>query len=172
MKIKLDEGAKMPTRAHKKDPLYGTWRAMRERCRRQNHVNYSDYGGRGIKVCIEWEDFEVFRKWACENGYEIGLSIDRKDVNGNYEPSNCRFATSVQQANNKRNNHLITYNGVTATAAEWSKITGIPYRTILSRINRDKLPLEQVFVKKILLRDTKTGRYISVKEQHDENCFR
>ena len=77
---------------------------------------------------------EEFIKWAYENGYGEDLSIDRIDVNGNYEPSNCRWATVETQANNKRNTIRLAYNGETHTISEWSKITGLSYETIYERI--------------------------------------
>ena len=144
--------------------LYTIWRAMRERCRREANIGYSKYGGRGITVCDEWQDYEAFKRWAYENGYQDVLSIDRIDVDGNYCPENCRWATMKEQANNKRNNHVVTYKGETHTVAEWAEITGISYRTIISRLNRDKLPPEKVFEKRMLRRDTHTGKFISVKE--------
>lgn len=154
--------------SRKQERLYRIWCAMRERCRRAANNRYNRYGGRGIKVCDEWQDYIVFKAWAIKSGYSDGLTIDRIDNNGNYEPSNCRWADNYEQANNKRNNHLITYNGETHSAAEWARLTGIPYRTILSRLNRDRMPPEKVFIKKKLFRDEKTGRYIS-KEENKEN---
>ena len=145
--------------------LYRIWRAMRERCSRKGNVRYADYGGRGITVCAEWQDYETFKCWAYQSGYQGHLTIDRIDVNGNYCPENCRWATMKEQCNNKRNNRIIEYAGEAHTAAEWARITGIPYRTIQSRLNRDKLPPEMVLIKKYLTRDEETGRFVSLEEK-------
>ncbi len=115
--------------------LYNVWASMKSRCANKNHRFYESYGGRGIAVCKEWEgDVKTFYDWALSSGYKEGLSLDRVDNNGNYEPNNCRWATRLEQHNNKRNNLLITLNGRTCTVAEWARKTGINNRTILSRL--------------------------------------
>lgn len=117
--------------------LYITWNNIKNRCYRTSRKDYKNYGGRGITVCEEWRNsFQAFYEWAMANGYREDLTIDRINVNGNYEPSNCRWVDLKTQANNTRRNHYITYKGETHTIAEWSDITGISIAALVHRIER------------------------------------
>lgn len=117
--------------------LYTIWCNMKSRCGNEKHHEYYNYGGRGINVCPELEnDFSSFAKWAKSHGYKEELSIDRIDINGDYCPENCRWATKKEQANNRRNNRIITVNGVSKTMSEWSDVSGVSSSTIWARMNR------------------------------------
>lgn len=85
--------------------LYTIWCGMRQRCNNKNREAYSLYGGKGVKVCDEWNDFLAFKKWAMSNGYADNLSIDRIDNNGDYEPSNCRWITASENVARANKNH-------------------------------------------------------------------
>lgn len=114
--------------------LFRIWNGMLNRCYNPNNHKYKVYGNIGIAVCKEWkENFKVFYDWAISNGYEDVLTIDRIDVNGNYEPTNCRWANVKTQNNNRRNNRLITYKNATHTLSEWSEILNIKRSTLKSR---------------------------------------
>lgn len=124
--------------------LYNTWRKMKDRCINPNQTYFEHYGGRGIKVCEEWlNSFESFRDWAFKNGYNDELTIDRIDNNGNYEPSNCRWITMKEQANNTRKNLHFTYEGETHTLPEWAKIKGISYNKLYQRIHTSNWSFER-----------------------------
>lgn len=121
----------------KRTHLYSVWENMKRRCFNSKNKFYYCYGGRGITVCDEWKNsFEAFRSWSYANGYDEALSLDRIDVNGNYEPSNCRWITMKEQSNNKRTSHFLTLHGDTKTLAQWSEATGLSYPTILYRLKR------------------------------------
>lgn len=120
-----------------KTRLYNIWGGMKDRCFNPRASGYQYYGERGITVCDEWaKDFQSFYEWATQNGYSDDLSIDRIDTNGNYEPSNCRWATAKEQRLNQRQKE-ITYNGETHTLLEWSEITQIKYATLIWRYHQN-----------------------------------
>lgn len=129
--------------------LYHRYDRIKERCYNANNVNYKNYGGRGIIMCDEWKnDFMNFYDWAMNNGYRDTLTIDRIDVNGNYEPSNCRWITIKEQQNNKTNNVYLTCDGKTQTIAQWSNELGISYSTIHARYKRGLSSYECLYKKK------------------------
>lgn len=108
---------------------------MRRRCYRVTYIGYQDYGGRGIRVCERWDSFENF---LADMGFRPSPqhSLDRIDVNGNYEPGNCRWATDFEQANNKRDNRRIEFRGETRTLKEWANTLGVSHTTLADRIDR------------------------------------
>ena len=119
-----------------KEKLYHLFYGIKARCYNTKSNKYEYYGGKGIKICEEWlNSYEAFKKWSYENGYKEGLTIDRIDSNGNYEPSNCRWVTMTVQNRNKDINNYYTYNGKTLLLSDWSKLTGIKESTLYSRIN-------------------------------------
>ena len=123
--------------------LYGIYNKIKWRCEYPNCRDFKNYGGRGIRVCDEWlNSFETFRDWALANGYRDDLTIDRIDVNGNYEPSNCRWVTMKVQTQNRRNSILITFNGETRPLSVWAKEKGIKYLTAYNRYKKGLTPEE------------------------------
>lgn len=122
-----------------KSRLYYVWSGMKDRCYYKKNRNYKNYGGRGIQVCEEWKNnFESFKNWAYKNGYDENAkrgecTLDRINVDKDYEPNNCRFISNKQQCNNKKNNIIIEYKGQKHTLKEWSEIVGINYSILLYR---------------------------------------
>lgn len=117
-------------------PLYRIWHGMKARCYNPKDMNYKSYGERGIDICKEWQTFIPFRDWALKNGWSADLSIERKDVNLGYSPINCRFATQIEQARNKRRTIWITYACETKSLPEWCETLGLSYSQIRQRIAR------------------------------------
>lgn len=125
------------THGMKGTKIYSKWLSMKARCYKKSCKGYKNYGGRGIKVCDDWKNsFITFYEWAIKNGYQDNLTIERIDVNGNYEPDNCKWITNTEQQNNKKNNTYIIYNGDKHTIAEWSRIMGINKNTISGRLRK------------------------------------
>ena len=120
-----------------KTKLYWVYLDMLKRCNKPYCRIYKHYGGRGITVCDEWmgiDGYKNFKEWSNLNGYQEGLSIDRINNDGNYEPSNCRWVTSKVQQNNKSVNRYMTYQNETHTLTEWADIFGIKPGTLNSRL--------------------------------------
>lgn len=113
--------------------LHNIWLAMRNRCNNKKGKDYRNYTLKGITVCDEWKDFNVFFNWAINNGYHPSLSIDRIDGNKGYSPDNCRWATAMEQANNIRTNIHLTLNGTTHTIPEWSRLLKVSPRALYLR---------------------------------------
>lgn len=114
--------------------FYKKWKAMKHRCG-PTWKKRKDYFDRGIKVCERWQLFENF---LADMGptYAEGLEIDRKNNDGDYEPGNCRWATKIEQMNNRRTNHFVEWNGERRTIAEWSRAVGMPFGRISTRLKR------------------------------------
>lgn len=114
--------------------INAVWRQMLDRCRNEGNPSYHNYGGRGIKVCQRWHEFEHF---LADMGHRpSGYQIDRKDNDGDYEPDNCRWATAKQQQNNKRDSLNLEHDGKTLTIEEWAAVTGIKPDTLRGRLRR------------------------------------
>lgn len=124
----------MKTHGLSKHKLYPVWLGMRQRCTDSNHISYQNYGGKGIKVCTEWDSFEQFLSDMGERP-DGDISIERINSNADYCAENCRWATRLEQNSNKKNNKQVTFNGVTRTLKEWSRIVGIRYETLIKRYN-------------------------------------
>jgi len=114
--------------------LYGIWAGIKQRCFNPKSNNYKYYGARGITICPEWINFNSFLKWALSSGYKDGLTIERIDVNGNYEPSNCKWIPLKEQPGNTRQSRWVTWKGKTKNISQWAKHTGLCAETIRRRL--------------------------------------
>lgn len=139
----------------KKHRLFAVWNDMKQRCFNPNCYAHKDYGGRGISVADEWkDDFLCFYKWAMNNGYRQGLTIDRIDNSKGYSPDNCRWATIKEQSNNRRSNRNITYKGQTRTLAQWSEELGMNFFTLRDRLDSG-WSIEKAFTQPVMRKRNK-----------------
>lgn len=114
--------------------LYSVWSSMKDRCFNSKIDSYKNYGARGISVCDDWMNFINFYAWAINNGYKKGLTIERIDYNGNYEPSNCTWIPFKDQSKNRSSNHWIEFQGEVKTMSQWARDLGLKRETIKDRI--------------------------------------
>jgi len=126
--------ARNSTHGKSRSKTYASWGSMISRCSNEKLPTFKHYGGRGISVCPRWTTFENFL--ADMGPRPVGTTLDRIDNNGNYEPGNCRWATIVEQRNNCRSNHLVTFKHMTRTIADWARVVGIPYFTLHARVSK------------------------------------
>ena len=131
--------AGIPTRhGESRERLRNIWYLMKYRCEVEGNQAWKNYGGRGIKVCDEWssdpDGYFRFKQWALDNGYTPELTIDRVDNDKDYSPDNCKWSTSLEQANNKRSNLYLEYKGETHTPKEWADILNMPVASIYNRL--------------------------------------
>lgn len=116
--------------------IYDVWRQMRLRCSDPTHKDYPGWGGRGIRVCEEWNDIHAFVAWAGANGYGDGVTIERVDNMRGYSPENCCWIPNARQAKNSRRQVLVTIDGVTKDLSDWALCSGISVRTLIGRARR------------------------------------
>lgn len=135
--------ARLKTHGLTHSPTYRSWSEMKSRCVNAKNTHFHNYGGRGIKVCERWGAFENFLADMKERP-SLDYSIDRIDPNGNYEPSNCRWATWSQQQNNRRNNRKVEHEGRIYSILQLVELTGVPYTTLCRWIFKYKKPLADI----------------------------
>lgn len=157
------------THGHTGDPVYNSWSNMIQRCTNPKHPSYPRYGGRGITVCADWRDGAKFIKWAYDNGFKVGLSIERVDNDGNYCPENCRWATRKEQQRNRQANHRVTYGGETKCLTEWAEVLGMNPATLYHRLERAGLTVEEAFATRV--RTHRTGAVIGTDGDGREIMF-
>lgn len=131
-------------RTHKREPLRIRWQKMRQRCLDPNCKEFPNYGGRGITITKEWDSFEGFKN-DMGSSFRQELTLDRIDNNKGYSKQNCRWVDMTAQANNKRNNNLIEYHGLTKTIPQWARIIGIKRSTLAQRLYCYQWSVEQAF---------------------------
>lgn len=128
------------------DELYTTYHGMHSRCERKSHSSYKNYGGRGISICPEWcgkDGFFNFKKWAINNGWVKGLSLDRIDNEKGYSPDNCRFATRTEQNFHRRSNIMYEYSGITMPLGMIAKLEDIKYGLLYTRVRQKGMSVKE-----------------------------
>ena len=125
------------------ESIYRVWGSMIQRCCNPRNEHYNHYGARGITICPQWYEFEQFYGWALGAGYNKGLTIERKNNNEGYNPSNCIWTSKLRQANNRRSNRRIEYKGESHTLADWGRITRIKDTILWKRIFQRKWSIER-----------------------------
>ena len=132
-----------------KSKLYEIWSSMKARCYRKNCKDYQNYGGRGIKIQESWKnDFNTFKEWSLSNGYKEGLTIERIDVNGNYEEKNCCWIKNEFQTLNRTNTIYVNYKGEKVSLAILCNKLNVPYKLVYNRIKFLKWNIEDAILVK------------------------
>ena len=145
-----------------KTRLYGVWASMRKRCYNQNDTRYERYGLRGIQVCEEWRnDFQKFYDWSIQNGYKIGLSIDRIDNNKGYFPDNCRWVTNKVQSRNNGRTVYLTINGEKKPLADWCDEFGFPLLRAEQRYKNMKKQGKEIDASQIFFDGNRTFKKVN-----------
>lgn len=136
----LSCGCLYGTHHQAKTRLYKIWAGIKKRCYNKKSKSYKDYGARNIVLCKDWEkDFMNFYNWAITNGYNDTLTIERIDINKNYEPTNCKWIPKAEQSRNKRGNILVEHNGKIKLLRDWCKELNLQYNTLYMGLKR-KIP--------------------------------
>ena len=143
-------------RTRRKSKLYMCWSDMRIRCNNPRSKNYPWYGAKGVKVCQEWNDYAAFRAWAISTGYRKDVTLEREDSNGDYSPSNCRWATRAEQMRNISRNVMVTHDGRTMCATDWSRELGLHPSVVSQRIRAGWDPVSAVTTP----RDPRSRRFV------------
>ena len=135
------------THGYSNEKLYAKFTGMKQRCYNPNTDRYKNYGGRGIGICNDWlQNPNNFYKWAYENGYHFGMSIERKDINKGYSPENCTFIPMEDQSKNRTDTHMISLNGKTQCLADWCRELNLNYNATLNRVWRHMTVDEILFL--------------------------
>ncbi len=137
------------THGQSKSSEYKSWSEMKSRCLHTTHKHYKHYGGRGIQICDRWlNSFENFLSDMGRKPFP-GLTLDRINVNGNYEPSNCRWLSKTAQQSNRRDTVKLTYSGETLSTSEWASRLGIPQSTLSRWISAEQMTLDQAIARNL-----------------------